>query len=46
MFFVGSSRERFFRNYGLIGFSKIIDFGFELHSQFEDFDRGVFVLVV
>ena len=32
MFFVWSSGTRFIKNYGLIGFSKIVDLGFELHS--------------
>ena len=45
MFFIRSS-GRFLSDNGLIGFSKIVDFGFELHANFENLRRRVFVLVV
>jgi hypothetical protein len=45
MLFIRSS-GRFLSDNGLIGLSKIVDFGFELHANFEDLRRRVFVLVV
>lgn len=40
-----SGGDRFLKYDLLVGFSEIIDFSFELHSELEDFGCGIVVLV-